>query len=247
MSLADKLLIKLSQVDCTPWLNKLMLVGQLFDKLSEVKVKILNPQKFYLNKNSLNLISDKKKIKSAGGLITLVAIFLAVLIINQKDVSVIDELPYVADNGRGIASAKVSETNEYYSQWKKKVVTQLAELSEIPSGKISRQPSPLEQLVFGELKGFYMFQMDGSKVKELHLNEKYQSQDIPHYFGNEAAFLNAHSELWWLNFKSLSKEKGTQGLQSVVSLLDSSHHVVGEAIFSWNEDGGLTSLKIEKK
>lgn len=210
-------------------------------------MKILDPQFFFINKVNLSLIKNRKKIKSAGGLFSLGIVFIIVLISNQKNSSVMEELPYVADSGRGIASAKMSETNEYYSQWKKKVATQLAELSEVPSGKISRKPSPLEQLVFGELKGFYMFQMDGNKVKGMQLNEKYQSQDIPHYFGNESVFLNAHRDLWWVSYKSLSKEKSTQELQSVVSLLDSSHQVVGEAIFSWSGDGGLTSLKIEKK
>jgi len=194
------------------------------------------------------LINEKKRIQSIGGISTIVVIFLLVLFTNQSNKLAPESTLVKSDSTRDIASTKmgISESNEFYSQWKKKIASQIAETSDIPSGKISRQPSPLESLVFGDLKGYYLLHMEGVKIKEMRLDQKFKPEEIPRYLGEEFTFLNSHKDLWWVSYNSLSvKERKKQ--ESIVSLLDSSSKIIGEAYFTWDAAGRMTSLKIEKK
>lgn len=188
-----------------------------------------------------------KRLQSITGLSSIVAIFLLVLITNQSHKLPSSSLDQASTESlRGIASTQPIESNEFYSQWKKKIAEQIADTSDIPSGKMSRQPNPLEQLVFGELKGYYLLQMEGMKIKEMRLEQNYKVDEIPQSLGEEFSFLNSHKNLWWLNYDSL-RIKERKKSESVISLLDSSNKIVGEASFSWDVAGRMTSLKIEKK
>lgn len=90
-----------------------------------------------------------KKIQSIGGLGSIVVIFLVVFLTNQDRISSlkIKDTESIHESVRGLASAQIQETNDFSSQWKKNIAVQIAETSEIPWGKVSRKPSPLEQLV----------------------------------------------------------------------------------------------------
>lgn len=198
------------------------------------------------NSKVWNSLKQGKRLRSLAGVSSMVAIFLLVFITNQshKISFSLEQASSVAP--RGIASTQTVESNEFYSQWKKKIAEQIAETSEIPSGKMSRQPNPLEKLVFGELKGYYLLHMEGMKIKEMLLEQKYKTDEIPQYFGSELSFLNSHKNLWWLNYHSLIMKEKKKG-ESIISLLDSSNKIVGEASFLWDDAGRMTSLKIEKK
>lgn len=209
--------------------------------------KPLEPSIYHLFNNKIwKSLKQGKKLQSLTGLCSIVAIFLLVLITNQshKLSSPLDNTS--AESTREIASTLPVESNEFYSQWKKKVAEQIADTSDIPSGKISRQPNPLEKLVFGDLKGYYLLQMEGIKIKEMRLEQNYKSEEIPQYLGEEFSFLNSHKNLWWVNYSSL-EVKERKDKESIISLLDSSNKVIGEAYFSWDVAGRMTSFKIEKK
>lgn len=205
-------------------------------------------QKTYhlFNSKVWNSLKQGKRLQSITGLCSIVAILLLVLITNQSDKLTPSMDNVGPESTRGIASTQSVESNEFYSQWKKKIAEQIADTSDIPSGKLSRQPNPLEKLVFGDLKGYYLLQMEGIKIKEMRLERNYKSDEIPQYLGEEFSFLNAHKNLWWLSYSSL-EVKERKDKESIISFLDSTNKIIGEAYFSWDVAGRMTSLKIEKK
>lgn len=207
----------------------------------------LDPSAYHLFKSKVwSSLKQGKKLQSITGLCSIIAIFLLVLVTNQGQKISPPLVNADTESTRSLASTQPVESNEFYSQWKKKVAEQIADTSDIPSGKISRQPNPLEKLVFGDLKGYYLLQLEGIKIKEMRLEQNYKSDEIPQYLGEEFTFLNAHKNLWWVSFSSL-QVKERKDKESIISLLDSSHKVIGEAYFSWDVAGRMTSFKIEKK
>lgn len=187
-----------------------------------------------------------KKMGSTLGLSSLVAVFLVVLIVNENGSKYDDEEKEDLSSHRGLASASVKSNIVSESLWKKRLATQIAEFSNFPSAKSARQPNPIEKLVFGDLKGYYLMKLDGDKVKGMYLNSQNMGDDIPKYLGEEISFLKRNRDLWAVNFEEVSL-KQREGFKSVVSLFDASQNEIGMAEFVWDTLGHITSLKIEKK
>lgn len=187
-----------------------------------------------------------RKISSAIGLITVISVFIIVVIVNDNNSQ--EELAdsVALSSQRGIASSPVVSQNLNDSFWKKRIAMQISETSGLPSAKLARQPNPIENLVFGELKGYYLMKLDGEKVNGLLLNTQNMSEDVPQYFGEELSFLEKNRQLWSIDFHDLAIKK-RESHSSVISLLDGLKKEIGMAEFSWDSMGHMTSLKIEKK
>lgn len=191
-----------------------------------------------------------KKINSALGLVTVMGVFLVVILINGNGNQKLEEGSAQLSSQRGIASAMVVNQNFNDSQWKKRIAMQIAETNHLPSAKTARPPNPVENLIFGELKGFYLMKLDGDKVHSMILNAQMNNQDkedeIPKYFGEEMSFLKKNRSLWTVDFQAVELKKRETD-HSVVSLIDGYRNEVGTAEFSWDSMGHMTALKIEKK
>lgn len=195
------------------------------------------------NQKGVRNMGASPKIRSLVGLGALVFIFVAVFFVNDNTVNEL-ELSSKLEL-RGVASVHPLDEAARDTSWQKKLATQIAGLPLVPNGKLARLPSPMEALLFGELKGYYLMSLKQEKVSEMLLRNSGVS-DAPKYFGEELSFLQKNRDLWWLNFSQVKlKERGPQ--KSVVDLLDSSHHIVGEALFSWDPQGRMLSLKVEKR
>ncbi|MEY4615977.1 MAG: hypothetical protein RJB66_937 [Pseudomonadota bacterium] len=192
-----------------------------------------------LNGKNVSTTQNQSKIKSLFGISGLVFVFIAVTFVNQNKVNQIDEASTVSQE-RGLASISVSED----LSWKKNLSSRLAEMAQVPAGKAARQASAIENFAFGELKGSYLMGIQGEKVSEMLLKQK-EVKDAPQFVGEEIAFLEKNKSLWWVGFERLEVKERTQE-KSVIELMDASKTVVGEASFSWDTEGHLLSLKINK-
>lgn len=190
------------------------------------------------------------KVNSVFGLGTLIGVFLIVILINVNDEQKLEVNSATMSSQRGIASAMVTNQNFSDTLWKKKIATQLGETNHLPSAKVARSPYPMENLVFGDLKGFYLMKLEGDRVRSVMLNtqnsglEKFD--DIPKYKGDELSFLNKNKSLWVLDFKDIVL-KNREKDRSVVALFDGNKNEIGTAEFIWNDQGQLTNLKFEEK
>lgn len=193
-----------------------------------------------------NLISNKQKttkIRSALSLISIVFIFVTVFFVNEKTVIEIEKSSQ--SRNREIASAYTLNRFEQDLSWQKKLASRISESSDVPEGKSARAPNSIEKFLFGELKGYYLMGLEDEKIREMILKQK-EAEDAPRYLGTEISFLEKNKNMWWIDFSDSEFRLRTRS-KSVVSLLDSSKKIVGEASFSWDSSGRLLSLKIEKQ
>ena len=182
------------------------------------------------------------QVRSVFGVGALLMIFVAVTFVNQKGVNQLESSSL--EDSRELASVAPMGVSIEDAAWKKQLAQSIASIPEVPSGKMARAASPFENFVFGELKGYYMMELQGDKVSEIFLKNK-DAVDAPRYLGSEVSFLQKNKQMWWIGFSGL-EVKETTPEKSVVTLLDSSKKAVGQADFSWDSSGRMVSLKLEK-
>lgn len=192
-----------------------------------------------LNEQKASANSNANKVRSIFGLSGLVLVFVAVTFANQNKVDQMEEASF-ASQERGIASISIQQD----LSWKKNLSTRLSEMSQVPSGKAARPANSIENFAFGQLKGHYLMGLQGEKVSEMILKQS-EVSDAARMHGEEVSFLEKNKEVWWVDFENLELKERSQE-KSVIKLMDSAKSVIGEASFSWDTDGRLLSLKIDK-
>lgn len=189
---------------------------------------------------------SSSKFRSMTGIAGLFFVFMAVFFVNQKTTSDLAEGQF---NMSSINDPQLHRNIANFGgidlSWQKKLASRLAELNDVPAGKSARHPSAIENFLFGELKGYYLMELKGNKVREMTLKQK-DAEDLPHYLGEELSFLEKNRTLWWVGFNQTSLKLKTKD-KSIVSLLDENQKIVGEASFVWDEAGRMISLKLEKQ
>ena len=145
-------------------------------------------------------------------------------------------------SNRGIASVGSTQFQAAEVRWEHALANELSNGHDL-KGHIAERPSLRDELLFGTLEGRYGARLKEGRVLSLEL---LQSADSPSgiSLSDRSAFLSKYKNV-------LAAEYSRVGLQSksdtqeIWSLVDEDRTVVGQAKFSFDAEGRVSSLTLE--
>lgn len=188
--------------------------------------------------------------------LTFVAVYTTDYFAQSQRPEYISDQSRIKDLNRAIASAQPMEMISDID-WEHRLAKRLGENDDRQPASVSQAAGLLDQLRYGELEGNYRFSLMGSNaIKEIEFVENMEMPTKPIFLREDpTVFLTKYREIFSVKFQRVQamNDMAQPNARSAASS-ESSHkiyqlfdgeQVVGQAVFAFDTNGRLISIKIQ--